>query len=119
MGLKRAMRGLRATVEELERERLADRFAGVRADQAPLRDCPLRCQARVAGEVTGLRVVPRAGCPSLEATVSDGTGEAVAIFTGRRQIPGLRPGRAVVLEGVARRERNRVVMQNPAYTLLG
>ncbi|MGH9182790.1 MAG: DNA-binding protein [Acidimicrobiales bacterium] len=118
MGLKRVVRGLTATVEELERERLAGRFAHLEIDTERLDRCPLRCPVRVAGEVTGLRLVPRAGGPWLEISVSDGVGEAVAVFTGRRRIPGLGPGRAVVLEGVARRERQRLVLHNPAYTLL-
>jgi hypothetical protein len=40
------------------------------------------------------------------------------VFLGRRSLPGLEPGRGVVLEGVPRKERNRTVMLNPAYTLL-
>lgn len=118
MGLRKLVRGLGATVDDLEHERLANRFKTVEVGRAELGDCPLRCRVRVAGEVTSLRVVPRAGSPSLEATVDDGTGCAVAVFTGRRAIKGLDPGRGVVLEGVARRERNRLTLVNPAYTLL-
>jgi hypothetical protein len=42
----------------------------------------------------------------------------VAVFTGRRYVAGLEHNRAVVLEGVARSERGRLVLMNPAYTLL-
>jgi hypothetical protein len=63
-------------------------------------------------------VVPRAGAPTLEVTVSDGSGEAVAVFCGRRSIKGLGPGRGVLLEGVARRDATRLVLFNPSYTLL-
>lgn len=76
-----------------------------------------RGPVRLHGEVAALQVVPRAGAPSLEVTVDDGTGRAVAVFTGRRRIGGLDPGRAVLVEGVARRERGRLVLVNPAYTL--
>jgi hypothetical protein len=37
---------------------------------------------------------------------------------GRHRLPGLEPGRGVVLEGVARKEGGRTVLLNPAYTLL-
>ena len=73
---------------------------------------------RLAGEITSIRVVPRAGSPSLEVTVNDGSGTvAVAVFTGRRSIPGITPSRGIVLDGVARRERARLILLNPAYTL--
>ena len=62
-------------------------------------DAPLRVRVRIGGEVQGLQVVPRAGSPSLEVTISDGTGRAVAVFTGRKKLPGVDPGRRVVLEG--------------------
>lgn len=50
--------------------------------------------------------------------MNDGTGTVVAIFTGRRRIRGVDPGRGVLLEGVVRKERNRALLLNPAYTLL-
>ena len=53
------------------------------------------------------------GSPSVEVTVSDGSGRAVAVFLGRRRLHGLDPGRGVVLEGVARKEGNRTVLLNP------
>ncbi len=41
------------------------------------------------------------------------------MFTGRRRIAGLEPGRAVMLEGVAGTGHGRLQLMNPAYTLLG
>ena len=40
---------------------------------------------RFAGEITSLRIVPRAGAPAIEVTVTDGRGSAVAVFLGRAQ----------------------------------
>jgi hypothetical protein len=117
MGIRdRARRKLGAPVAELDKMRLQDRYCGLgigRVSEAPLRE-----PCRIVGEVQGLRVVPRAGSPSLEVTVSDGTGRAVAVFLGRKRLAGLDPGRGVVLEGVARKEGNRTLLLNPAYTLL-
>jgi len=118
MGLKRIVRGLTASADDLDRQRLTGRFGELDLGQAALGECPLRRPVRVTGEVAGMRVVPRAGTTSLEVSVEDGTGEATAIFSGRRRIRGLDPGRGVVLEGVARRERGRIVLLNPAYTIL-
>ena len=71
-----------------------------------------------AGEVQGLQVVPRAGSPSLEVTVGDGTGRVVTVFTGRRRLGGVDVGRRILVDGVVRRERARLVVMNPAYTIV-
>ena len=116
MGLSDLRRRLTASVEDLDRARLQDRWAGV--GLVTIADASPRVPVRIGGEVKGLQVVPRAGSPSLEVTISDGTGRAIAVFTGRKRIGGLDPGRGIVVEGVGRLERNRLVLLNPAYRLL-
>jgi hypothetical protein len=112
----RARKRLAPSVADLDRARLQDRYQGL--DITSIGDITLRMPARVGGEVQGLRVVPRSGSSSLEVTVTDGSGRAVAVFLGRRSIAGVVPGVGVVLEGVARKEGGRTVLINPAYTLL-
>lgn len=109
-------RRLTATVQQLDQSRLQDRYRGL--DIVPIGEAPLRTPVRLGGEVQETRVVPRAGAPSLEVTLSDGTGRAYAVFTGTTRIPGMSLGRGVMVEGVARLERNHLVLLNPAYTLL-
>lgn len=116
MGLRDRLRKLSASTPELHNEHLGRRYEG-KADTT-IAAAPLRARTTIAGEVTSIRVVPRAGSPTLEVIVSDGSGIAVGIFTGRRAIPGVHPGRGIVLEGVARRERRRLVLLNPGYRLL-
>jgi hypothetical protein len=113
-GLRRRMA---RTNEELHAEALQERFRheGV----SPIGEAAERGQVTIRGEVAGLQVVPRAGSPSLEVTVDDGSGRAVAVFTGRKRVGGLDPGRSLQVEGMARREGGRLVLFNPAYTLLG
>ncbi|MCU1485768.1 MAG: ATP-dependent helicase RecG [Actinomycetia bacterium] len=116
MGVRDRLRNLTAGTQEIEQGRLSGRYAGLGATS--IADAPLRIKTKVAGEITSIRVVPRAGSPSLEVTVNDGTALAVAIFTGRRNIPGVNPGKGIVLDGVARQERKRILLLNPAYQLL-
>lgn len=116
MAFDRLRRRLTATVDQLDAVRLQDRYAGL--DVTRIEDVPLRRPVRVGGEVQETRIVPRAGSPSLEVAISDGSGRAYAVFTGTTRIPGLSLGRGVLIEGVARIERNRVILLNPAYTLL-
>ena len=102
--------------DERERDRLRHRFEHV--DAARIDSVVARDRVRVAGEVRRVGVTPRSGVPSLEVVISDGTADAVAVFTGRRAISGIENGRAMGLEGVPRDEHGRKVMVNPEYTLL-
>ena len=116
MGLRDMAKRFTASTEEVNQVRLQERFCDV--DVSRIVDTAPRTPARICGEVATLQVVPRAGSPSLEVTVDDGSGRAVAVFSGRRRIAGIAPGRGIVLEGVGRTENGRLQLLNPAYTLL-
>lgn len=116
MGLRDLGRRLRASVDELDSERLQDRFAGL--SLTPIGQMVLRTPVRVGGEVKRMRIAPRNGVAAFEIVLSDGTGDVVAVFTGRRSIAGIEHGRAIVVEGVGHDERGHRVLLNPAYTLL-
>lgn len=66
----------------------------------PLGDAPMRKRVKIAGVIRRITVLPMSGHESLEALVSDGTGEAVVVFMGRRGIGGFSLGTKVVVEGV-------------------
>lgn len=114
------LKGLRAKlsqpIEDIEADRLRRRTADF--EVTPIAEAPLRTPTVVVGEVHSVRVVPRAGSPTLEVTIDDGSGRAVAVFTGRRRLGGVGGGRRIVLEGVARQEHGRLVILNPAYTIV-
>jgi hypothetical protein len=116
MGLGDLRRRLTASVQQLDQARLQERYQGL--DIAAIGDAPLREPVRVGGEVQETRVVPRAGSPSLEVTISDGTGRATAVFTGTKKLHGLNLGRGVLIEGVGRLEHNHLILVNPSYTIL-
>lgn len=107
---------LTASVQQLDQARLQERYQGL--GLTPIGEAPLREPVRVGGEIQESRLVPRAGSPAVEVTISDGTGRATGVFTGRKVLHGVTLGRGIVLEGVARTERGRLVLLNPAYTLL-
>ncbi|MGI8662409.1 MAG: hypothetical protein ACR2LQ_04250 [Acidimicrobiales bacterium] len=116
MGLKDLRKRFTQSIGDMDNARLQSRYEclGLTA----IGSVPLREPVRLVGEVAAMQVVPRAGSPSLEITISDGTGRCTGVFTGRRHIGGLDPGRGVLFEGVGRDEHGRVVLLNPAYTLL-
>ena len=118
MGLRDMAKRLSASTDEVNQVRLQERFCDV--DVRKICDIPSRQPARICGEVAAIQVVPRAGSPSLEVTVDDGSGRAIAVFSGRKRIAGIEPGRGIVLEGVCgtAADGGRLVLLNPAYTLL-
>jgi RecG-like helicase len=76
-------------------------------------DAPLRKRVKIAGVIRRLTVFPMKDNESLEAVVSDGTGEVVIRFMGRRAIGGLGLGTKVVIEGVLGEQRGGIQMMNP------
>ena len=84
----------------------------------PIGEVIWRQRARVAGRVKSVRVQPRAGVASLEATLVDGTGGLLLVFQGRRKVPGIKPGAELVAEGMVGERERRLAILNPAYELL-
>ncbi len=115
MALKNAVKRFTTTVEELDRAQLG-KFCD-ECGLTPMVDIQARTQVRVGGEVRSVRLVPRAGAPALEVTVSDGRGSATAVFLGRKKIAGVIPGRHIAIEGVAGKSGKRFLILNPLYTL--
>ncbi len=117
MGLRDRVKRLSSSTEGIDQVRLQDRFCEV--DRCSIAAAETRTKVVLSGEVQAIQVIPRAGSPWLEVTVSDGTAKAVAVFTGRKRIGGIECGRAILLEGVAGSSKGRIQLMNPAYTLLG
>jgi hypothetical protein len=109
-------RKLRETDAQRHADRLRARLDPF--DVARIDHLEPRRVTRIGGEVKRIGSAPRQGVAALEVVVSDGSGDAVAVFTGRRQIGGIDHGRLVVFEGIVREERGRKVFLNPAYTLV-
>ena len=119
MPFRKLLQRLTTTDAELDRERLRV-FCKDLPGVTPIGETEPRKEFTVAGEISSLRIVPRAGSPSLEATVSDGTGTLVVVWTGRRRIPGVDPGRRLVLSGrgAPHGAGGRLLVLNPRYELL-
>jgi len=114
--LRKFVDRLTKPVEDVDREKLV-RFC----DELGCHHCDElepRSRAKVVGEVQAVRVVPRAGAPSLEVTLTDGRGQITGVFFGRRRLAGLNPGRRLLMEGVVAPQGKRNFMYNPVYELL-
>ncbi len=119
MALKKILNRFTVPISELDQERLRQ-FCSGRQDCSPIAECQPRQEVTVVGEISSLRIVPRAGSPSLEATITDGSGSLVAVWTGRRKIAGIAPGKRLVLSGrgASVAPGNRLLILNPRYELL-
>ena len=114
-------KNLRTSVEEHDRNKLADFCASI-PGAIPINEVSPRQYASVVGEITSVRIVPKQdGSPWLEATIKDGSGAAlVAMWTGRRRMPGIRTGRRLKLSGrgAPAGSSGRLRVLNPEYELL-
>lgn len=118
-------KGFFGRLSETDEERLeaeVREWTSAVPDTVRIADAPSRERVRVAGQVRRITVWPKEGNDTeyLEALLSDGTGQINAEWLGRRSIPGLKLGTRMVVEGVMREERNRIIptMSNPKFEFI-
>jgi hypothetical protein len=75
-------------------------------------------RAVVEGRVHTVEIRPVEHNTVLACDIADSTGELTALFYGRSNIPGLRPGSKVRLRGPVGMREGEPIMINPAYELL-
>lgn len=80
--------------------------------------CQNRKQVTVVGTVRSLTLRPRAGTPTLEVELYDGSGTVMLVWLGRREIAGVTPGRQMRARGRITTSAGRRVIFNPRYELL-
>lgn len=120
MALKKMIHRLTAPVDELDHEDLRH-FCSRFPEATPIAEIAPRALVTAVGEISSLRIVPRKDKTKwLEATVRDGTGSVVAMWTGRRKIAGVRPGQRLLIEGRGSPTGpgGRMMFYNPMYELL-
>jgi RecG-like helicase len=118
MGILDPLRRFFRRMAESDDRRLTEeiqRWAAKVPGTVRVAEAPSRARVRVAGVVTQISVRPVEGYESLEAVLSDGTGELSVVWMGRRAIPGLTLGTRLVVEGVVGELRQGRRMVNPAF----
>jgi hypothetical protein len=113
--LKRTVNRLATSAKEHEAAELQK--GCVELGAVAVKDLPDRERVRVAGTLRTVTLRPRAGVPALVAELYDGSGSISLVWLGRRQIPGIEPGRALVAAGRVTREHDQPVIFNPRYEL--
>ena len=84
----------------------------------PIASVRHRMRATVCGRIQSVRVQPRAGVATLQATLADNTGTITLVFLGRRHIPGIEPGAYLAVTAIVGERGGRLELLNPDYQLL-
>jgi amino acid transporter len=71
----------------------------------------------VAGTLRAVSIRPRGSTPTMEAELWDGTGRVLLVWLGRRDIPGVQPGRKIVVHGRLTSVKGERAIYNPSYEL--
>lgn len=95
-----------------------DVIAGESEGCLSIADVRWREHVRLLGRVRSLRVEPWSDLPTLECTLVDDSGGITVVFLGRRNVPGIRLGTRMIVEGAAGAHHGRLAILNPEYTLL-
>ena len=103
--------------EDIRAENLRHWIATV-PDVTLLSECMTRERHKVAGVIQNIRIDPRQGRDSIEATITDGTGSLIAKWLGRSTMSGITLGAGLIMEGVIGSQEGDLVMLNPDYDLL-
>jgi hypothetical protein len=114
--LRRAVRRLASEDADLEADDLQRQ--SVADGSTTVATCPERELVTVLGRVRSMTLRPRAGTPSLEVDLYDGSGTVTLVWLGRREIAGMSPGRQVRATGRITSSGGRRVIFNPRYELV-
>ena len=113
--LRRAVSRLTEGDSEVAARELRDELASTGATAVAL--CCKGEPVTVAGTLRAVTLRPRAGVPTLEAELYDGTGSVTLIWLGRRRIGGIECGRSLVARGRLTSYDGRPTLYNAEYEL--
>ena len=83
----------------------------------PIADCAQRELVDVAGTLRAVTRKPRGDTLTMQADLWDGTGSITLVWLGRRDIPGIEPGRRLMVHGRLATIRGERTIFNPSYEL--
>lgn len=117
-GLSGVWRRWKRSQAEVEADELKARIEqSGDVDVLPIDCCQPGDSVVVSGMVRSMTIRPRANLPALEIELYDGSGSVIVIWLGRRRIPGIDPGRRMVVKGRLTGDASHPTIYNPRYEL--
>ena len=113
--VRRTLRRLMADPHELDAEDLQEDVD--RCGARPVATCAHGEPVTVTGRLRSVVYTPKETVPTVDAELYDGSGSVHLIWLGRRRIPGVEPGRAMVARGRIAQRDGSLVIYNPWYEL--
>ncbi|MFF0544579.1 OB-fold nucleic acid binding domain-containing protein [Nocardia thailandica] len=114
---RRLSRRLTEDLDQLDAEELAETADASGACRAS--DCRRGEEVSMLGRLRSVEACPKSAGATLQAEFFDGTDTITLVWIGRRRIPGIEPGRRILVRGRVGDRDGRKVIFNPYYELRG
>ncbi|MFD0361279.1 OB-fold nucleic acid binding domain-containing protein [Nocardia sp. GCM10030253] len=114
---RRLGRRLTEDIDRLDAEELAETADASGACRAS--ECRRGDEATMLGRLRSVEACPKSAGASVQAEFFDGTDAITLVWIGRRRIPGIEPGRRILVRGRVGDRDGRKVIYNPYYELRG
>jgi amino acid transporter len=111
------LRRLTAAKDDLHAHELQAEMEVSHPRVTPISEVVDREVAEVAGTLRTVTLRPRGASLTMEADLYDGSGNITLVWLGRRDIPGIKPGRKIEVRGRVSRIRGELTIYNPDYEL--
>ena len=118
MGTRQTLRQrLTASAQRLDAADLQDEV--LERSCTAVRNCDRGQNVELVGRLRSVVYTPSVTVPELKAELFDGSDSLELVWLGRRRIPGIEPGRRIVVRGRVGLRDGRRAIYNPWYELLG
>ncbi|MFC3962110.1 MULTISPECIES: OB-fold nucleic acid binding domain-containing protein [Nocardia] len=114
---RRLGRRLTADIDHLDAEELAESAEASGACRAS--ECRRGEEVSMLGRLRSVEACSKAVGAAIEAELFDGTDAITLVWIGRKRIPGIEPGRKILVRGRVGERDGRKVIFNPYYELRG
>ncbi len=112
---RRLTRKLTEDVEQLDAQEMAESAEASGARRAC--DCSRGDEVTMLGRLRSVDTCSKAASANIEAEFFDGTDTVTLVWIGRRKIPGVAPGKTVLIRGRVGERDGRKIVYNPYYEL--
>ncbi|MCL2533275.1 MAG: OB-fold nucleic acid binding domain-containing protein [Nocardiaceae bacterium] len=114
---RRLTRRLTEDLEQLDAEEMVQTAQASGATRAC--DCSRGEEVTMVGRLRSVEACPKSANASVQAEFYDGTDPVTLVWIGRRRIPGIEPGKTLMVRGRIGDRAGQKVIFNPYYELRG